>query len=89
MAVAFFVTELIEFAMLQGTSQPIELELRRTSELAASLTVSSDALVADSEERSIERIQFERVVGGLARQLRSPLEQKLGRLSVNLPIFPD
>ena len=77
-AVAFFVTELIEFAMLQGTAQPIEIELRRTSELAASLTVSSDALVANNEEPSIERSQFERVVGGLARQLRSPLEQKLG-----------
>lgn len=88
-AVAFFVTELIEFAMLQGAAQPIEIELRRISELGASLTVSSDALVANSEEPSIERTQFERVIGGLARQLRSPLEQKLGRVSVNLPVFPD
>ncbi len=88
-AVAFFVTELIEFAMLQGTAQPIEIELRRTSELAANLTVSSDALVPDSEEPTIERQQFERVITGLARQLRSPLEQKLGRLSVTLPVFPD
>ena len=88
-AVAFFVTELIEFAMLQGATQPIEIELRRVSELAASLTVSSDALVANSEEPNSERSQFERVIGGLARQLRSPLEQKLGRLSVNLPVFPD
>ena len=88
-AVAFFVTELIEFAMLQGTAQPIEIELRRTSELAASLTVSSDALVPDGEEPAIERHQFERVIAGLARQLRSPLEQKLGRLSVTLPVFPD
>lgn len=88
-AVAFFVTELIEFAMLQGAAQPIEIELRRTSELAANLTVSSDALIADSEEPTIERTQFERVISGLARQLRSPLEQKLGRLSVTLPVFPD
>ncbi len=88
-AVAFFVTELIEFAMLQGAAQPIEIELRRTSELAANLTVSSDALIPDSEEPTIERTQFERVISGLARQLRSPLEQKLGRLSVTLPVFPD
>ena len=88
-AVAFFVTELIEFAMLQGTAQPIEIELRRTSELAACLTVSSDALVPDSKEPTIERQQFERVITGLARQLRSTLEQKLGRLSVTLPVFPD
>ena len=88
-AVAFFVTELIEYAMLSGTTQPIEIELRRVSELAASLTVSSDALVNEGEQPDVERQQFERVIGGLARQLRSPLEHKLGRLSVNLPVFPD
>lgn len=88
-AVAFFVTELIEYAMLRGASQPIEIELRRISELAASLTVSSDALVNEGQQPDVERQQFERVIGGLARQLRSPLEQKLGRLSVNLPVFPD
>ena len=88
-AVAFFVTELIEYAMLRGTAQPIEIELRRVSELAASLTVSSDALVLDAIQDGGDRQQFERVIGGLARQLRSPLEQKLGRLGVNLPVFPD
>lgn len=88
-AVAFFVTELIEFAILQGTDKPIEIELKRISELAASLTVSSEALVDTDPEPTIERKQFERVVSGLARQLRSPLEQKLGRMSVNLPVFPD
>lgn len=88
-AVAFFVTELIEFALLQGAAEPIEIELKRLSELAASLTVSSDALIDNGEEPSIERKQFERVIGGLARQLRSPLDQKLGRMSVNLPVFPD
>ena len=88
-AVAFFVTELIEYAMLRGTPHPIEIELRRVSELAASLTVSSDALVPDTEQPQSDRQQFERVIGGLARQLRSPLEQKLGRLGVNLPVFPD
>ena len=88
-AVAFFVTELIEFAMLQGTDKPIEIDLKRINELAASLTVGSDALVDNDPEPSIERKQFERVIGGLARQLRSPLDQKLGRMSVNLPVFPD
>lgn len=88
-AVAFFVTELIEYAMLRGTAQPIEIDLRRVSELSASLTVTSDALVDDGEKPGKERQQFERVIGGLARQLRSPLDQKLGRLGVNLPVFPD
>ena len=75
--------------MLQGTTKPIEIELKRVSELAASLTISSDALVDSGAEPTIERKQFERVIGGLARQLRSPLEQKLGRMSVNLPVFPN
>ena len=88
-AVAFFVTELVEFALLQGAAEPIEIELKRISELAASLTVSSDALVDHDPEPTVARTQFERVVGGLARQLRSPLEQKMGRMSVNLPVFPD
>lgn len=88
-AVAFFVTELIEFAMLQGAVQPIEIELKRLNELTASLSVASDSLVPESDVISTEREQFQRVIGGLARQLRSPLEQKLGRLSVNLPVFPD
>jgi hypothetical protein len=34
-------------------------------------------------------MQFERIVGGLAKQLRSTLERKLGRYSVDLPVFPD
>ena len=88
-AVAFFTTELIEFALLQGTAEPIDIELKRSSELAAILTISSDALVDNEKEPSIQRKQFERVVGGLARQLRSPLEKKLGRMTVTLPVFPD
>jgi len=35
-----------------------------------------------------ERTQFERVITGLARQLRSSLDLRLGRLSVELPLFP-
>jgi two-component system, sensor histidine kinase PdtaS len=29
------------------------------------------------------------VVSGLAKQLRSDLDRKLGRYSVDLPVFPD
>ena len=35
-----------------------------------------------------EKVQFERIIAGLAKQLRSPLERKLGRYSVDLPVFP-
>jgi len=91
-AVAFFVTEIAEYSMLKNPEQMVDIDLRRASELAAVLTISSTTLIVEgkeSERERYEREQFERVVGGLARQLRSPLENKVGRLSVTLPVFPN
>ena len=87
-ATAFFVTEIVEFAMLAKPGEPIEVELRRVSELAARLTISSNALMGEGEDDP-EREQFSRIIGGLARQLRSPLDEKIGRFSVDVPVFPD
>lgn len=87
-AAAFFVTEVVEFAMLQASGEPLEIELRRTGELAAHLTISSNALVED-KGTDPERVQFGRIIGGLARQLRSPLDERIGRLSVDIPVFPE
>jgi two-component sensor histidine kinase len=86
-AVAFLITEIVEFAMLHAPQEPVELSLRRTSELTARLGLSSPVLVPD-DEASQEKVQFERIVGGLAKQLRSTLDRKLGRYSVDLPVFP-
>jgi two-component sensor histidine kinase len=86
-AVAFLITEIVEFAMLNAPDETIELSLRRASELTARLSLSSPVLVPDDEDRP-EKLQFERIVGGLAKQLRSPLDRKLGRYSVDLPVFP-
>ncbi|QIK96579.1 sensor histidine kinase [Sphingomonas sp. HDW15A] len=89
-AVSFFVTEVIEYAMLTAPGKPIDVELKRMSELAATLTVSSDALLVPEEGKEpASRQQFDRVIGGLARQLRSPLDSKRGRLGVHLPVFPE
>jgi two-component sensor histidine kinase len=86
-AVAFLITEIVEFAMLKAPDDTMEISLRRTSELTARLALSSPVLVpADGENP--EKLQFERIVGGLAKQLRSTLERKLGRYSVDLPVFP-
>jgi len=87
-AAAFFVTEVVEFAMLEQPGQAIEIELRRVTELAAHLTISSNALTP-AEDGDAGRVQFSRVIGGLARQLRSPLDERMGRLSVDIPVFPD
>ena len=86
-AVAFLITEIVEFAMLNAPQDIVEISLRRTSELTARLALSSPVLVPD-EDGDPEKLQFERIVAGLAKQLRSTLERKLGRYSVDLPVFP-
>jgi two-component sensor histidine kinase len=86
-AVAFLITEIVEFAMLNAPQEPVEISLRRTSDLTARLTLSSAVLVPEEEQAS-EKVQFERIVSGLAKQLRSSLDRKLGRYSVDLPVFP-
>ena len=86
-AIAFLITEVIEFAMLNAPKDAVEVSLRRTSELTARLSLSSPILVPDDEDTP-EKMQFERIVGGLAKQLRSTLDRKLGRYSVDLPVFP-
>jgi two-component sensor histidine kinase len=86
-AIAFLITEIVEFAMLNRPAEGVEISLRRASELTARLTLSSPILVPGEEEDS-EKLQFERIVSGLAKQLRSTLERKLGRYSVDFPVFP-
>ena len=86
-AVAFLITEIVEFAMLNCPQDPIDVSLRRSSELTARLALSSRVLVPDETDDS-DKLQFERIVAGLAKQLRSPLDRKLGRYSVELPVFP-
>jgi two-component sensor histidine kinase len=86
-AVSFLITEIVEFAMLNAPQDAIEISLRRISELTARLSLSSPVLVP-VEDNEPEKLQFERIVGGLAKQLRSTLERKVGRYSVDLPVFP-
>ena len=86
-SVAFLVTEIVEYAMLHRPEEAVEIALRRTSDLTAQLTLSSPVLVPDEQE-SPEKLQFERIISGLAKQLRSEVERKLGRYSVSLPVFP-
>ena len=88
-AVAFLLTEIIEFAMLRKPKDPVEISLRRASELTATLSVSATVLVPETDAADISKAQFERIADGLARQLRSTLERKLGRYTVTIPVFPD
>lgn len=87
-ATAFLITEIVEYAMLRRPEDVIEIALRREDELTATLAVSSGVLVPDGDPDDVAKTQFERIVEGLARQLRSPLERKLGRYAVTIPVFP-
>ena len=87
-AAAFLVTEVVEYSMMRAADQPLEIVLSRISELTGRLSLSSAVLVPERDDDP-EQKQFERIVGGLARQLRSPLERILGRYSVEIPVFPD
>ncbi|MCJ8190635.1 sensor histidine kinase [Sphingomicrobium aestuariivivum] len=84
---AFFITEVVEHAIHRGAEE-VEIALRRTSELTARLSVASEGLVGAAAD-DMRHVQFERIVEGLSRQLRSPLDKKLGGYAVELPVFPD
>jgi two-component sensor histidine kinase len=86
-AVAFVITEMVEFVILNCPSEPVEISLRRTGDLSARLRLSNQVLNPD-DDGDKEKAQFERILAGLAKQLRSPLDRKLGRYSVDLPVFP-
>lgn len=86
-SVAFLVTEIVEYAMLHLPKEVVEISLRRSSELTARLCLGSPVLVPDDSGKA-EKAQFERIIAGLAKQLRSNLDRKLGRYSVELPVFP-
>jgi len=86
-AVAFLITEMVEYVILHSPNEPVEISLRRRSELSARLRLSNQLLNPD-DDGDKEKTQFERIVAGLAKQLRSPLDRKLGRYSVDLPVFP-
>jgi two-component sensor histidine kinase len=88
-AAAFLITEIVEFAMLRHPDDVVEISLRREDELTATLAIASSVLVPEGDPDDVAKNQFERIVEGLARQLRSPLERKLGRYAVTLPVFPN
>ena len=74
-SVAFFVTEVVEHAMLCTPDAPVGVTLRRTSDLVARLTLVSDSLKTGADCGDTDVRQFERITTGLSRQLRAPLEK--------------
>ncbi|GAA4001455.1 sensor histidine kinase [Sphingomonas humi] len=86
-ATAFLTTEVVEHAMLSRPDAPVVLTLRRTGELTARFTLATGALAPEIANQA-EHQQFERIITGLAKQLRSVLEKTDEHYSVVLPVFP-
>ena len=87
-SVAFLVTEIVEFGMLAGASLvSIIVEPPESGFARLSIQVDSLAEVVERDDGLFER--FDRIVTGLARQLRSTLErdQVQGRYSVLVAVM--
>ena len=92
-SVAFLLVELIETAMtrLPGTSIAITLEPVADRADRALLSVRSPALARDAAPIDDHFELFERVVGGLARQIRAPLErdEQLGAATIEIMVLDE
>ena len=77
-SVAFFVTEVVEHAMLCTPNEPVGISLRQSpSPTVARLVLSSSSLRADADCEGQDVRQFERITTGLSRQLRAPLDRNV------------
>lgn len=86
-SVAFLVTEVVEFAMFCGAAS-VTIALESCTPATALLSIESTSLQGEAqcEEKLFER--FDRIVTGLARQLRSKINRdgEAGRYSLEIAI---
>jgi two-component sensor histidine kinase len=77
-SVAFLITEIAEFGMLCGAAL-VSVTLDRDGPGYARLSIGVDELAGSPDCDATFQDRFERIVTGLARQLRSELEREPGR----------
>jgi len=90
--VAFLVTEIVELVMICDPNGIVAISLAPANAPGrAILTIESRRLGEDMCERHPGRARFERIVTGLARQLRSHLDYDgaAGRYQVEIAITAD
>lgn len=91
-AVAFLVTELVEIAMLRVPGTAIAIGLAGVADMPARarLAIRSAALRQDAAPIDERYERFERVLGGLARQLRATLERddETGLIAIEISVLP-
>lgn len=87
-SVAFLVTEIVEFGLLCGASL-VSIMLEQTGPGAARLAIEADTLAGEPECDPGLAERFERIITGLARQLRSELERDRdrGRYAVTIGVL--
>ncbi len=87
-AVAFLITEAVEFAMLCG-GDTVSIALEAEEKERARLTIETGPLQPDAACGDNVRERYERIMTGLARQLRSTPERDVeeGRFSLTLAII--
>lgn len=90
--VAFLLTELVELAMLSNprTSMRITVQLEAGVEDRATLHINSPALIGSEEMTARLEERYGRVLTGLSRQLRSPLDydSENGAYSIAISVVP-
>jgi hypothetical protein len=86
-AVAFLITEIVEYAMFCGASA-VAISLSDQSEKSALLALESDALKGDAECDPGLTERFDRIVTGLSRQLRSIIDRDAdaGRYALEIAV---
>ena len=86
-SVAFLVTEIAEHGMLSGAPQ-VSVVLDSLDAATARLAIEVDSLAGDPDVDPRLADRFDRIISGLARQLRSTLERDpaRGRYSVTIAI---
>lgn len=89
-SVAFLITEIVEFGMLCGADL-VSVVLEANAPGSARLSIEAAALVEPIECDDALSDRFDRIVTGLARQLRSTLDRdpRRGRYSVIVGIVED
>lgn len=90
--IAFLTTELIELAMLIDPAAAIRLSVLRQAEAdRACLVIGSSALEETSRLGELLTDRYGRVIEGLSRQLRSPIERDVseGTFKICFPLVPE
>jgi two-component sensor histidine kinase len=90
--VAFLLTEAVELLMNAAPAEPVMISVRGTERPdRAMLSVRAAGLVSEDATGTADRQRFDRIAGGLARQLRSALtlDEEGTRYTIEIAVVPE